>query len=137
MCLLDYIRTIGQMIVSILNSFAQKSLELTEKTLTRFVVLTSRDVLHRFDGLSRMDSLPEDVETFQKRMSFSATDTPALLTLQENANSSNKATLDKLKNFGSRFSSMVTRQAAPTFNKLTSQGDCFLDQRETKKKHRG
>lgn len=34
--LLDYLKTIGQMIVSILNSFAQKPLRLGETTLNRF-----------------------------------------------------------------------------------------------------
>ena len=61
-----------------------------------------------------MNSLRDDVEPLQRRMSFTATDTPPL--------STNQATIDKIKNFGSRFSSMVTRQAAPTFNKLTTQG---------------
>ncbi|CAF1071848.1 unnamed protein product [Adineta steineri] len=99
----DYIRSIGQMIVSILNCFAQKTLVLKEKTL------------------NRVNSLPDDVEPFQKRMSFSATEMPALATINNATTSNNTATLDKIKNFGSRFSSMVTRQAAPTFNKITTQ----------------
>jgi hypothetical protein len=69
-----------------------------------------------------MNSLPDDVEPFQKRMSFSATDMPALATINSAATSNNKAAIDKLKYFGSRFSSMVTKQAAPTINKLTTQG---------------
>ena len=36
--------------------------------------------------------------------------------------SSLRICIDKIKNFGSKFSSMVTRQAAPTINKLTTQG---------------
>ncbi|CAF1112491.1 unnamed protein product [Adineta steineri] len=54
-------------------------------------------------------------------MSFSATEMPALATINNATTSNNTATLDKIKNFGSRFSSMVTRQAAPTFNKITTQ----------------
>jgi hypothetical protein len=65
-----------------------------------------------------MNSLPDDVEPLQRRMSFTATDTPPLGATTSN----NRATIDKIKNFGSRFSSMVTRQAAPTINKLTTQG---------------
>jgi len=33
---IDYVKTIGQMIVSIINSFAQKSINLNEKTLNRY-----------------------------------------------------------------------------------------------------
>jgi len=36
---IDYVKTIGQMIVSILNTYAQKSINLTEKTLTRYYLL--------------------------------------------------------------------------------------------------
>lgn len=60
-------------------------------------------------------------------MSFSATDMPALVTLNRAATSNNNATIDKIKNFGSRFSSMVTRQAAPTINKLTTQGSILTN----------
>ncbi|CAF4190698.1 unnamed protein product, partial [Rotaria sp. Silwood2] len=104
----DYMKTIGQMIVSIVNSFVQKSLELSEKKLN-----SSNMIL--------MNSLPDDVEPFQKRMSFSATDMPPLATISGATTSNNKATINKIKDFGSRFSSMVTRQAAPTINKLTTQ----------------
>ena len=69
-----------------------------------------------------MNSLPDDVEPFQRRMSISVTEMPSLETINNETSSNNKATLDRIKNFGSRFSSMVTRQAAPTLNKLTSQG---------------
>jgi len=69
-----------------------------------------------------MNSLPDDVEPLQRRMSFTATDTPPLSTINGTTASNNRATIDKIKNFGSRFSSMVTRQAAPTINKLTTQG---------------
>ncbi len=69
-----------------------------------------------------MNSLPDDVERLQRRMSFSATDTPPLSSINRTTISNNRATIDKIKNFGSRFSSMVTRQAAPTINKLTTQG---------------
>ncbi len=55
-------------------------------------------------------------------MSFSATDMPPLSTINAGMTSNNRATFDKIKNFGSRFSSMVTRQAAPTINRLTTQG---------------
>ncbi|CAF3617305.1 unnamed protein product [Rotaria sordida] len=104
----DYMKTIGHMIVSIVNSFVQKSLELKEKKLNS-------------NHLILMNSLPDDVEPFQKRMSFSATDMPPLATISDAATSNNKATINKIKDFGSRFSSMVTRQAAPTINKLTTQ----------------
>ncbi len=80
-----------------------------------------------------MNSLPDDVEPFQKRMSFSATDMPSLATINGATTSNNNATIDKIKNFGSRFSSMVTRQAAPTINKLTTQGS-ILDLRSSKRK---
>jgi hypothetical protein len=73
-----------------------------------------------------MNSLPDDVEPMQKRMSFSATDMPALETLNKVVASNNKAALDKLRNFGSKVSSIVTRQAAPTINKLTTQGFLFI-----------
>lgn len=33
--IIDYVKTIGQMFVSILNNFAQKSIKLNERTLTR------------------------------------------------------------------------------------------------------
>ena len=78
----------------------------------------------------RMNSLPDDVEPFQKRMSFSATDMPSLATINKVVTSTNTATIDKIKNFGTRFSSMVTRQAAPTINKLTTQGLFFFFYRE-------
>ncbi|CAF1417170.1 unnamed protein product [Rotaria sp. Silwood1] len=99
----DYMRTIGQMIVSIVNAFVEKSLELKEKKL------------------NRINSLPDDVEPFQKRMSFSATDMPPLATISDVKTSNSKATINKIKDFGSRFSSMVSRQAVPTINKLTTQ----------------
>jgi hypothetical protein len=66
--------------------------------------------------------LPDELEQFQKRMSFSATDTPSSTTNDERAAATNNPTIDKIKQFGSRFSSMVTRQTAPTINKFTSQG---------------
>jgi hypothetical protein len=66
-----------------------------------------------------MNSLPDEVEPLQRRMSFTAIDTPPLSVINA---SNNRATIDKIKNFGSKFSSMVTRQAAPTLNKLTTQG---------------
>lgn len=66
----------------------------------------------------RMNSLRDDVEPLQRRMSFTATDTPPLSVVA----SSNRPTIDKIRNFGSRFSSMVSRQAAPTLTKLTTQG---------------
>lgn len=69
-----------------------------------------------------MDSLPDDVEPLQRRMSFTATATPPLSTMNSTTGSNNRVTFDKIKNFGSRFSSMVTRQAAPTITKLTTQG---------------
>jgi hypothetical protein len=69
-----------------------------------------------------VDSLPDDVEPLQRRMSFTATDTPPLSTINGTTSSNNRATIDKIKDFGSKFSSMVTRQAAPTINKLTIQG---------------
>lgn len=69
-----------------------------------------------------MDSLPDDVEPLQRRMSFTATATPPLSAMNGAAASNNRATFDKIKNFGSRFSLIVTRQAAPTINKLTTQG---------------
>lgn len=72
-----------------------------------------------------MNSLPDDVEPLQRRMSFTATDTPPLSVTNGVAASNNRATIDKIKDFGSRFSSMVTRQAAPTLNKITTQG--FLE----------
>ena len=34
-CAIDYVKTIGQMIVSILHSFAQKPIQLNERTLNR------------------------------------------------------------------------------------------------------
>jgi len=75
-----------------------------------------------------MDSLPDDVEPLQRRMSFTATATPPLSTMNNTTLANNRATFDKIKNFGSRFSSMVTRQTAPTINKLTIQGflNCFF-----------
>jgi hypothetical protein len=69
-----------------------------------------------------MSSLPDDGEPFQKRMSFCATDVPSLPTVNTTSPSTSQATIDKLKLFGSRFSSLMTRQAAPTFTKLTTQG---------------
>ena len=69
-----------------------------------------------------MNSLPDDVEPLQRRMSFTAIDTPPLSTINNQTTSNNRATLDKIINFGSRVSSIVTRQAAPTINKLTAQG---------------
>ena len=68
--------------------------------------------------VDRMNSLRDDVEPLQRRMSFTATDTPPLSIVSSN----NRPTIDKIKNFGSRFSSMVSRQAAPTITKLTTQG---------------
>ncbi|UJR10843.1 hypothetical protein I4U23_015031 [Adineta vaga] len=99
----DYLKTIGQLLVSVLNYCGQKSLKLHERPL------------------HRMNSLPDDVEPFQRRMSISVTEMPPLATMNRESTSNNTATIDKIKNFGSRFSSMVSRQAAPTFNKLTTQ----------------
>jgi len=78
-----------------------------------------------------MNSLPDDVEPLQRRMSFSATDTPPLSVLNGNSTAttttqSNLIGFDKLRTFGSKVSSLVTRQAAPTINKLTTQG-CFSE----------
>lgn len=70
--------------------------------------------------------MPDDIEPLQKRMSFSATDMPSLVTINANTPSNNKTTINKIKDFGSRFSSMVTRQAAPTINKLTTQGFIYF-----------
>ena len=69
-----------------------------------------------------MSSLPDNSEPFQKRMSFSATDVPSLPTVNTGSPSNSQATIERLKLFGSRFSSLMTRQAAPTFTKLTTQG---------------
>ncbi|CAM4766731.1 unnamed protein product [Rotaria magnacalcarata] len=104
----DYVKTIGQMIVSIVNSFVQKSVELKERKLNS-------------SNITLMNSLPDSVEPLQKRMSFSATDMPSLAAMNNVKTSNNKAAISKIKDFGSRFSSMVTRQAAPTFNRLTTQ----------------
>lgn len=77
-----------------------------------------KEMIILFCFVCRMNSLRDDVEPLQRRMSFTATDTPPLSVVTSN----NQATIDKIKNFGSRFSSLVSRQAAPTINKLTTQG---------------
>lgn len=71
----------------------------------------------------------------QKRMSFSATDVPPVTTLHSTSTSANKAAIDKIKSFGSKFSSMVTRQAAPTITKLTTQGSDFHPHRSKRKRN--
>ena len=71
---------------------------------------------------SRISSLPDDVESLQNRMSFTATDVPPLMTINDDITSNDKAAMGKIRNFGSRFSSMIIRQAAPKINKLAAQG---------------
>ena len=75
-----------------------------------------------FDVIFRMSSLPDDGEPFQKRMSFCATDVPSLPSVNTGIPSNSQATIERIKLFGSRFSSLMTRQAAPTFTKFTTQG---------------
>ncbi|CAF0980100.1 unnamed protein product [Adineta ricciae] len=104
----DNLRRIGELLVAALNHFAQKPFKLNERPL------------HSLDK-TLMNSLPDDVEPFQRRMSISVTEMPSLEAINNEISPNNKPTLDRIKNFGSRFSSMVMRQAAPTLNKLSSQ----------------
>ncbi|CAF1130255.1 unnamed protein product, partial [Didymodactylos carnosus] len=90
----DYIKTIAQMITSITNFFAKKTLNVLNKTL------------------DKVDSLPNEIEQFQKRMSFSATEISPTV---------NKVpvTMDKIKNIGMKLTNFAKRTPA-AFSKLTT-----------------